>query len=52
MKTNDLDIHFIRSELTAFSCRYDMEAMYFDESVRTVKRQQLESDILHVSNSF
>uniref|UniRef100_A0ACD5YZ61 Uncharacterized protein n=1 Tax=Avena sativa TaxID=4498 RepID=A0ACD5YZ61_AVESA len=26
---------------------YDMEAMYFDESVRTVKRQQLESDILH-----
>ncbi|XP_051181061.1 protein ROOT HAIR DEFECTIVE 3 homolog 2 isoform X1 [Lolium perenne] len=31
----------------SYLSEYDMEAMYFDESVRTVKRQQLESDILH-----
>ncbi|XP_068647516.1 protein ROOT HAIR DEFECTIVE 3-like isoform X2 [Aristolochia californica] len=27
---------------------YDMEAIYFDEGVRTAKRQQLESKLLHV----
>lgn len=29
-----------------------METMYFDEGVRTAKRQQLESSMLDVSSSF
>jgi hypothetical protein len=29
-----------------------METMYFDEGVRAAKRQQLESSMLDVSNSF
>lgn len=32
-------------------CRYDMEAVYFDESVRTTKRKQLESKLLHVNRN-
>lgn len=32
-----------------FDCRYDMEAIYFDEGVRTSKRQQLESKLLQVA---
>ncbi|BAS86121.1 Os03g0720500, partial [Oryza sativa Japonica Group] len=35
-----------QSKLTTFSWRYDTEAMYFDEDVRTAKRQQLECEIL------
>jgi hypothetical protein len=32
--------------------RYDMEAIYFDEGVRSSKRQQLESKLLQVSSFF
>lgn len=35
-----------------FVCRYDMEAIYFDEGVRTSKRQQLESKLLQVFPIF
>jgi hypothetical protein len=31
-----------------FGYRYDMEAIYFDEGVRSSKRQQLESKLLQV----
>lgn len=52
---NKCSFIFIRSSDSlnlTFSCRYDTEAMYFDEDVRTAKRQQLESEILKVSYSF
>lgn len=32
-----------------FSPRYDMEAVYFDDGVKTAKRHQLESKLLQVS---
>ncbi|TKW01357.1 hypothetical protein SEVIR_8G174100v4 [Setaria viridis] len=33
--------------LNSYLSGYDMETMYFDEGVRTAKRQQLESSMLH-----
>jgi len=36
----------------SFLRRYDMEAIYFDEGVRSSKRQQLESKLLQVSSFF
>ncbi|KAG1334021.1 Protein ROOT HAIR DEFECTIVE 3 [Cocos nucifera] len=36
------------SIIDAYLAEYDMETMYFDEGVRTTKRQQLESRILHL----
>ncbi|XP_073109718.1 protein ROOT HAIR DEFECTIVE 3 isoform X2 [Elaeis guineensis] len=36
------------SIIDAYLSEYDMETMYFDEGVRTTKRQQLESRILHL----
>jgi hypothetical protein len=35
-----------------FGHRYDMEAIYFDEGVRSSKRQQLESKLLQVRSYF
>lgn len=35
-----------------FICSYDMEATYFDGSVRNAKRQQLEERLLNVSLAF
>lgn len=34
--------------LTFFASRYDAEATYFDEGVRTAKRKQLEEKLLQV----
>ncbi|CAL9056582.1 protein ROOT HAIR DEFECTIVE 3-like [Musa acuminata AAA Group] len=36
------------SILDAYMSEYDMEAIYFDEGVRTAKRKQLESKALHL----
>ncbi|RWR85441.1 protein ROOT HAIR DEFECTIVE 3 isoform X2 [Cinnamomum micranthum f. kanehirae] len=38
----------LSSILDACLSEYDMEAIYFEEGVRTVKRQQLESKVLHL----
>ncbi|MQM09539.1 hypothetical protein Taro_042408 [Colocasia esculenta] len=38
----------LSSVLDSYLSRYDMETVYFDEGVRTAKRQQLESKLLQI----